>query len=336
MLKGLTIGVKTKDLSLASTIKEWSGQTRGKSVTEFLTQIEQCARISNWGEIDLVNITKTKLTSDALRFVSSHEELTKENVKWEILKTALIDRFSEKLPLRYHYNLLHEATQGKDESPTQFLDRCRTLSGKTIRQTADPIEQRILKKEADCRLLTSFMHGIKGETGHELRIRNPKTIEQALSIATVVYNAKRVEPRYRNHEVLAVRHAPSNKEQKIADRTYETCLSKLYFDASPDYKLCTREILVGKFRPIFRKIPFEKNLAIRSGDTYKCRMQMCEHTGVPRNSDAYRGHGCHPTTRRLRLVHWRLDAAGESPVRIQVRLERTIGDCAADPRPFAA
>jgi hypothetical protein len=125
---------------------------REVSDTEFLTQIEQCAHISNWGEIDLVNNTKTKLTSDALRFVSSHEELTKENTKWEILKTALIYRFSEKLPLRYHYNLLHEATQGKDESPSQFLDRCRTLSAKTIRQTADPIEQCILKEEADCRL----------------------------------------------------------------------------------------------------------------------------------------------------------------------------------------
>jgi hypothetical protein len=109
--------------------------------------------------------------------VNGNEELTKENVKWDTLKAALIDRFSEKLPLRYHYNLLHEVTQGKDESPIQFLDRCRAISTKTARKSVNPTEQRILREEAECRLLTSFVYGMKGEAGHELRICNPEMIE---------------------------------------------------------------------------------------------------------------------------------------------------------------
>ncbi|PNF41928.1 hypothetical protein B7P43_G14829 [Cryptotermes secundus] len=121
------------------------------------------------------------------------------------VKTALVDRFSEKLPARYHYNLLHEATQSKDESPIQFLDRCRALRAKTIRKSADPTEQRTLKEEADFRLLTSFIYCMKREAGRELRIRNPKTSDQALNIAIVVYNDKRVELRHKDYEALAVK-----------------------------------------------------------------------------------------------------------------------------------
>jgi hypothetical protein len=210
LLKGLTLGVKTKDLSLAASIKEWNGQANAKPVTEFLTQVEQCARVSNWGEDDVVNILKAKLTGEARQFVNCRDEITDEKVRYEVLKAALVNRFSEKLPARYHYNLLHEAAQGKDESPIQFLDRCRALSLKTVRKSADPTEQRILREEAECRLLTSFIYGMKGEAGRELRIRNPETVEQALNIATVVYNAKKLEPRYRGYDTLAVKTGGEN------------------------------------------------------------------------------------------------------------------------------
>jgi hypothetical protein len=146
---------------------------------------------------------KAKLTGEALLFVNGRDQLTDENVTYEILKAALVERFSEKLPARYHYNLLHEATQSKDEMPSQFLDRCRLLSSKTIRKGNNPVEQRILKEGAEFRLLTSFIYGMKGEAGRELRYRNPETLDQALNIATVVYNAKKLE-QHRNHETLAV------------------------------------------------------------------------------------------------------------------------------------
>lgn len=204
-LKGLTIGVKTKDLSLATGIKDWSGQSQTKPVTEFLTQIEQCARLSNWSDEDKVNIVKVKLTGEARQFVNGRDQLTDENMRFEVLKAALVDRFSEKLPARYYYNLLHEASQGKEETPIQFLDRCRALSSKTIRRSLDPTEQRILKEEAEYRLLTSFIYGMRGEAGRELRIRNPETLEQALTIATVVYNAKKMEHRRKEHETLTVK-----------------------------------------------------------------------------------------------------------------------------------
>jgi hypothetical protein len=91
------------------------------------------------------------------------DQLTDENVRYEVLQAALLDRFSEKLPARYHYNLLHESAQGKEESLIQFLDRCRALSLKTTRKIADPTEQHILREEADFRLVTSFIYGMREE-----------------------------------------------------------------------------------------------------------------------------------------------------------------------------
>ncbi|PNF29642.1 hypothetical protein B7P43_G16386 [Cryptotermes secundus] len=192
------------DLSLATSIREWSGQSQEKPVTEFLAQVEQYARVSNWSEEDMVNIIKAKLTGGDSQFVN-RDQLTNENVRYEVLKAALVDRFTEKLPLRYHYNLLLEATQGKEESPFQFLDRCRALSRKTVRKSEDPTEQRILKEEAEFRLLTSFIYGMRGEAGMELRIRNPGTLDQALNIATVVYYAKRMEFHRKDHDTLTVK-----------------------------------------------------------------------------------------------------------------------------------
>jgi hypothetical protein len=100
-LRALTIGGRTKGPSLAASIREWSGNSRAKPVTEFLAQIEQCAHVRGWNQNDLVNILKTKLTGEALLFVNGKDQLTDENVTYEILKAALVDRLSEKLPARY-------------------------------------------------------------------------------------------------------------------------------------------------------------------------------------------------------------------------------------------
>jgi predicted mannosyl-3-phosphoglycerate phosphatase (HAD superfamily) len=119
-LKGLTIGVKTKDLSLAASIKEWSGQSQAKPVTEFLMQIEQCAHVSNWDHDDIVNTLKAKLTGEAWQFVNGRDELTDENVRYEVSKAALVDRFSEKLPATYHYNCSTKPRKGKKNRPFSF------------------------------------------------------------------------------------------------------------------------------------------------------------------------------------------------------------------------
>jgi hypothetical protein len=200
-LQNLSLGGRFKDLSLASSIREWSGNEKGKSVNEFLTQVEQCARVSNWTSEDQVNIIKAKLCGEALQFLNAREDLTSGQVTYETFKEALVARFSEKLPARYYYNLLHEARQERGESPLQFLDRC-ALSSKTIRKIQNSVEQRILKEEAEFRLLTSFIHGSRGDVGKELKYRSPSTIDEALNIATIVYNAGKLDKQEKDKEIF--------------------------------------------------------------------------------------------------------------------------------------
>jgi hypothetical protein len=76
---------------------------------------------------------------------------------------------------------------------------------KTVRKSANPNEQRVLSEEAEYRLLTSFIYGLRGEVGHELRIRNPETLDQALNMATVIHNAKKMEQRQKGYDTFTVR-----------------------------------------------------------------------------------------------------------------------------------
>lgn len=69
----------------------------------------------------------------------------------------LTQRFTERLPLHYHYTMLHEVRQEKAETPAQLLDRLRTISAKTIRKGSAPAECAILAEEGRYRLLSAFI-----------------------------------------------------------------------------------------------------------------------------------------------------------------------------------
>jgi hypothetical protein len=49
---------QNKDVSLVAGIKEWTGKSKGRSVHEFLTQIETLAKVSGWTSQDKALIAK--------------------------------------------------------------------------------------------------------------------------------------------------------------------------------------------------------------------------------------------------------------------------------------
>jgi hypothetical protein len=85
---------------------------------------------------------------------------------------------------------LQTARQGKNENPQAFRDRCRALSQKIIRKVEDPLVQRIHNKNAERMLLASFVAGLTGVPGRQVRYSNPETLEHALQIALAVQEAK--------------------------------------------------------------------------------------------------------------------------------------------------
>jgi hypothetical protein len=134
-----------KDVSLVAGLKEWTGDSKGKTVQEYFAQIETFAKVSHWTEQDMALIAKAKLQGLALQSLNGKEELQKDSCTYGALKRAFIDRFTDKLPDQYHTQL-QDAIQGKNESAEVFGDRCRKLCQKTIRKVGDEATQVILNE----------------------------------------------------------------------------------------------------------------------------------------------------------------------------------------------
>ena len=122
-----------KDVTLVTGIKDWTGDSSGRSVHELFAQIDTYAKVSNWSEDEKALIAKAKLQGTALQFVQGREFLASETCPYHTLRENLTDRFKEKLPAQYHYTRLQDAIQEKGESVEVFADRCRRLCQKTIR-----------------------------------------------------------------------------------------------------------------------------------------------------------------------------------------------------------
>jgi hypothetical protein len=58
-----------KDVTLVAGIKDWTGDSKGRSVYEFFTQIDTYAKVSNWSEDEKALIANAKLQGIALQFV---------------------------------------------------------------------------------------------------------------------------------------------------------------------------------------------------------------------------------------------------------------------------
>jgi hypothetical protein len=178
----------TKDDSLVAGLKEWTGDSKGKTVQEFFAQIETFAKVSHWTEQDMALIAKAKLQGLALQFLNGKEELQKDSCAYETIKRAFIERFTDKLPDQYHYTQLQDAVQGKTESAEVFGDRCRKLCQKTIRKVGDEATQSILNEEAERRLVAAYINGLRGIVGQQVKFRMPATMDEAVRLAVTIEN----------------------------------------------------------------------------------------------------------------------------------------------------
>jgi hypothetical protein len=121
-----------KDLSLNSLVPKWSGTEKSVSVKEFFESVESTAEIGNWSDSDRKQITILKLTEAARAFYSSNQELRSMTISWDDFKAKFLHRFRGVRSDQYQFTQLQRARQRKDESPQDFLDRCRLLAMKTV------------------------------------------------------------------------------------------------------------------------------------------------------------------------------------------------------------
>jgi hypothetical protein len=97
----------------------------------------------------------------------------------------------DKLPDQYYYTRLQEAVQGKDEGAEEFSDRCRKIYQRTIRRVNDEGTKRVINKEAECRLLAAYIHGLRCVVGQQVQFQMPSTMEQAVRLAVTIENVEK-------------------------------------------------------------------------------------------------------------------------------------------------
>jgi len=191
----MSVGAPTihKDMSLVTLIPKWTGSDSAVTLEEFLASVESAARIGRWVDSDMREIATLKLAGSAKVFYQGCNELHENDATWETFKSAFRRRYEDVHTDQFHFTRLQTARQAKGESPQEFADRCRGLAQKVMARTNDPQAQRVHRENADRMLLASFVSGLTGTPGRQVRYANPQTLEQALKIALSVQEAEKQE-----------------------------------------------------------------------------------------------------------------------------------------------
>jgi len=82
---------------------------------------------------------------------------------------------------------LQTAKQQKHEIPREFFARCRSLAMKAIPKFEDPLLQKFHYDQAQWMLLSTFITGLSGKPGRQVRFQMPATVDLTLQIAIAVF-----------------------------------------------------------------------------------------------------------------------------------------------------
>jgi hypothetical protein len=123
-----------------------------------------------------------KLTGTAKMFYQGCQELHAQDASWQTFKDVFRQRFRDVDTDQHHYVRLQTAHHEKNEKPLEFLDWCRALAQKITCKMDNPVVQWVHQQNAERMLLASYITGLRGSAGTQVRYRNPQTVEEAVEI----------------------------------------------------------------------------------------------------------------------------------------------------------
>jgi hypothetical protein len=85
------------------------------------------------------------------------------------------------------------ARQTEEETPQKLLDCYGSLAMKTVPKVQDPLHQKFRYAQAQRMLLSTFIAGLSGNPGQQVRYQMFATVDQALQIAITVFEAEAEE-----------------------------------------------------------------------------------------------------------------------------------------------
>jgi hypothetical protein len=167
---------------------------------------------------DKLRLARLKLKGVAREFYATHAELKSDEIEYTDFKAAFVQRFKDKQTDQYNYTRLQNASQMKDESPEMYLDRLRKLCQRTIHRTENSVEQAILNREAEKRLLAAFINELRGGSRETCEITDAGH-DRALNVAITATNAEASykegdrDKRYNKQAVYTVRGNRGNLQE---------------------------------------------------------------------------------------------------------------------------
>lgn len=189
--------VQKPSFELVSVLPSFSGDD-SERVGEFLARINEVGSLSNWTETNKLVIAKLKLSGTAQTFCKT-DELCKNATTLHELQNALESRFKDNLPDHYYLEQLACIRQEKGETIERYADRVKILGSKTFKPTQNAEVDNALRKEGDRRSMDAFTRGLFGELGRQVRIRFPKSLQEAVTLAIAMRDVERRPSDERSH-----------------------------------------------------------------------------------------------------------------------------------------
>lgn len=180
---------QSPNFDLVSILHNFSGDN-DDTISDFISKVRELGEISGWNESNKVVIAKLKLTGTAHNF-SKSDDACRQAKTLDELQTALENRFRDNLPDHYYFEQLANIRQEKGERIENFADRVKQLSCKTFKPTQNNEVDHILRKQNDRQAMEAFTRGLFGELGRQVRIKFPKSFQEAVTLAIAMRDVER-------------------------------------------------------------------------------------------------------------------------------------------------
>jgi len=174
-------------------VPKWSGAESEVPLEEFFSCIEGSTSIGRWEPADQIKIATLRLPGAAKLFYNGCSELHAADATRDKFKDAFYQRFRDTHSDQFHFMQLQTARQSKGENPREFADSYRELANQVMCQVEDPAAQRIHRENADRMMLASFVAGLSGVVGTQVRYQAPRDNGRAVSLALVVHEDEKQE-----------------------------------------------------------------------------------------------------------------------------------------------
>lgn len=170
------------DPKVVELLPTFSGK-ESEDITVFVKSIRDVAQWYSWSDGTALQVIKLRLTGEARTYVMYHEVLSKVQTFCEFCE-GLYQRYRKQNSARFFREKLSNLYLKRNETVEVFSDRIRKLNAQTYELTDSEEANRVLLAEAENRALDVFLKGLPSEMSRKVRVEDPKTLMEALRIAT--------------------------------------------------------------------------------------------------------------------------------------------------------